>query len=214
MQKFFGIILGRGGGSSASSERRVPMQIPLQISFRGIDHSDAVEADLRERAGRLEQFYGRITGCRVVVEAPHARHRKGKLYHVRIDLTVPGAEIVVGRDPGLHHAHEDIYVAIRDAFDAARRQLEDHVRRARGDTKRHDVPPHGRVSKLFLRDGYGIIETPGGREIYFHRNSVVGDAFDGVEIGQEVRFVAARGESEKGPQATTVHLIGKHHLVD
>ena len=190
------------------------MQIPVQISYRGIDHSDAVEADLRERVGRLEQFHERITGCRVVVEAPHARHHKGKLYHVRIDLTVPGAEIVVGRDPALHHAHEDIYVAIRDAFDAARRQLEDHVRRARGDTKSHEVPPHGRVSKLFARDGYGIIETPDGREIYFHRNSVVGDAFERVEIGQEVRFVAAEGESEKGPQATTVHLVGKHHLVD
>lgn len=190
------------------------MQIPLQISFRGVDPSDAVESEVRARAERLEQFHDRITGCRVVVEAPHVHHHKGKIYHVRIDLTVPGAEIVVGRDPGQHHAHEDIHVAIRDAFDAAQRRLEDHVRRARGDTKSHEMPPHGRVSKLFARDGYGIIETPDRREIYFHRNSVADDAFDRIEIGQEVRYVAAEGESEKGPQATTVHLIGKHHLVD
>jgi ribosomal subunit interface protein len=190
------------------------MQIPVQLSFRGIAHSDAVEASIRERAEKLEQFYDRITSCRVVVETPHAHHRKGRLYHVRIDLTVPGREIVVGRDPAAHHAHEDVHVAIRDAFDAARRQLQDHVRKDRGDVKSHEAPRHGRVSKLFVRDGYGIIETPDGREIYFHRNSVVDDAFDRLETGHEVRFVAVEGESEKGPQATTVHLIGKHHIVD
>jgi ribosomal subunit interface protein len=190
------------------------MQIPVQLSFRGIAHSDAVEASIRERAGNLEQFYDRITSCRVVVEKPHAHHRKGSLYHVRIDLTVPGREIVVGRDPAAHHAHEDVYVAIRDAFDAARRQLEDHVRKDRGDVKSHEAARHGRVSKLFARSGYGIIETSDGREIYFHRNSVVDDAFDHLETGHEVRFVAAEGESEKGPQATTVHLVGKHHIVD
>jgi cold shock CspA family protein len=70
------------------------------------------------------------------------------------------------------------------------------------------------VSKLFPGDDYGIIETPDGREIYFHRNSIVGDAFSRIKIGQEVRFVVAEGESEKGPQATTVHLVGKHHIVD
>ena len=76
------------------------------------------------------------------------------------------------------------------------------------------MPPHGRVSKLFARDGYGIIETPDGREIYFHRNSVADDAFDRIEIGQEVRYVAAEGESEKGPQATTVHIAGRHHHIE
>jgi cold shock CspA family protein len=202
------------GKQAVERERRIPMQLPVQISFRGVAHSDAVEASIRERAGRLEQFYDRITSCRVIVESPHAHHHKGNLYHVRIDLTVPGAEIVVRRDPEEHHAHEDIYVAVRDAFDAARRQLEDHVRRARGDIKSHEAPRHGRVSKLFAGDGYGIIETPDGREIYFHRNSVVGDVFSRIAIGQEVRFVAAEGESEKGPQATTVHLVGKHHIVD
>ena len=190
------------------------MQLPVQISFRGVAHSDAVEASIRELAGRLEQFCDRITSCRVIVETPHAHHHKGNLYHVRIDLTVPGAEMVVGRDPAAHHAHEDIFVAIRDAFDAARRQLEDYVRRARGDIKSHEVQPHGRVSKLFPGDDFGIIETPDRREIYFHRNSVAGDAFSRIKIGQEVRFVVAEGESEKGPQATTVHLVGKHHIVD
>ena len=107
------------------------MELPIQITFRGMGPSDAVEARIRERAAGLERFYDRITGCRVVVEAGHRRHHKGRIYHLRVDLTVPGGEIVVKRDPPEHHAHEDVHVAVRDAFDAARRQIEDHVRRLR-----------------------------------------------------------------------------------
>ncbi len=116
------------------------MQLPIQITFRKMDTSPSVEAHIRERAEALEKFYDRITGCRVVVEQSARRQRKGKLYHIRIDLTVPGREIVVKRDPPEDHAHEDILVAVRDVFDAARRQLEDHARKVRGDVKGHAVP--------------------------------------------------------------------------
>ena len=105
------------------------MQIPVQVAFRDIDPSPAIEARIREHVAKLEDFHPRITGCRVMVEAHHRRHRKGKLYHVRIDLTVPGTELVVSRDSQENHAHEDVYVAIRDAFDATRRRLQDHVHR-------------------------------------------------------------------------------------
>ncbi|HYD49530.1 MAG TPA: HPF/RaiA family ribosome-associated protein [Terriglobales bacterium] len=97
----------------------------VQITFRGIDSSAAIEAKVRERAAKLERLYPRITSCRVAVEAPHGHHHKGKIFHVRIDLTVPQHELVVSRDPAQNHAHEDVYVAIRDAFEAAERQLED-----------------------------------------------------------------------------------------
>ena len=117
------------------------MQIPLQITFRNLDRSEAVEAKVRERVAELEHFYDRITGCHVTIEEPTRRQHKGNLYHVRVDLSVPGREIVVKRDPPEHHAHEDIYVAVRDCFDAVRRQLEDHVRRARGDVKTHEPKP-------------------------------------------------------------------------
>lgn len=190
------------------------MQIPVQITFRDIDHSDAVEAKIREHIEGLEKFYDRITGCRVVVEAPHAQHRKGNLYDLHVFLTVPGKEIVVKRNAGDNHAHEDVYVAIRDAFRAARRELQDHVRRNRGDVKQHEAPPHGRVTKLSGYEDYGIIEASDGQEIYFHRNSVVDDGFDNLAVGDEVRYVAVEGESEKGPQATTVNPVGKHHIVD
>jgi cold shock CspA family protein/ribosome-associated translation inhibitor RaiA len=179
-----------------------------------MDPSDAVEAKVRERVDRLETFFGRINACRVVVEAPHRHHRKGKIYHVRIEIGVPGRTLIVDRDPGQHHAHEDVYVAIRDAFDAARRQLEDHSRKAAGKVKAHEVPVHGAVSTLNGLQGYGIATLPDGQEIYFHRNSVVNDGFAKLDVGDEVRLVVAEGESAKGPQASTVTPIGKHHLTE
>lgn len=107
------------------------MQTALQVSFRKMPVSPAAVAAIRERAEALERFYDRITSCKVVVEQSGRHLHKGKLYHLRIELIVPGRDIVVDRDPSQHHAHEDIYVAIRDAFNAARRQLEDHVRLSR-----------------------------------------------------------------------------------
>ena len=143
LQAFSDFPLDAAERSKMSDEalREDPLAFPLQISFHGFAYCDAAEASIRKRAGRLEQFSDRIVMCRVIVETPYAHRRKGKLYHVRIDLTVPGAEMVVGRDPAAHHAHADIYVAIRDAFDDMRRQLEDHVRRARGNIGKWLAPP-------------------------------------------------------------------------
>ncbi len=183
------------------------MQIPLQISFRDMPPSAAVEAKIRERAAKLDRFYDRIMACRVVVEAPHRRHHQGKLFHVRVDLTVPGGELAVSREPARHRAYEDVYVAIRDTFDALQRQLEDYARRQRGALKAHAVPAHARVSRLFPDEGYGFIATPDGGEIYFHRNSVLDDAFGRLTIGTEVQFVQEDGE--KGPQASTVRVVEK-----
>jgi ribosomal subunit interface protein len=108
------------------------MQIPLQITIRGIEHSDALETHIRNKADKLDEFFDHIMSCRVVVEVPHKHHHQGKQFNVRLDIGVPGSEIVVNRD----HA-EDVYVALRDAFDAAKRQVEDYVRKIRGDIKTH-----------------------------------------------------------------------------
>ena len=183
------------------------MQLPVQISYRGMEPSAAIEAKIRERTEKLDRFYDRIMGCRVVVESPHRRHHQGKLFHVRVDLTVPGGELAVTREPAQHHAHEDVFVAIRDAFDAAQRQLEDFARRQRGDLKIHEGPPSGRVSKLFPDEGYGFIESSDGAEIYFHRHSVLEDAFDRLTVGSDVEFVEEQGD--KGPQASTVRVVDK-----
>lgn len=99
------------------------MQERLQITFRNMDATPEVETRIREATAKLEEVEARMIGCRVLVEARHRHHHKGGLYHVRIDLTVPGHEIAISRDPELDHAHEDVQVAIRDAFEAARRRL-------------------------------------------------------------------------------------------
>lgn len=111
------------------------MPLPLQITFRGMEPSPAVEWRIREKAVKLERFCDRIAGLRVVVDAPHRRHSKGRLYTVRVDLTVPGREILARKGVSQNHAHEDVHVAIRDAFNAAARQLENGARRRRGDAK-------------------------------------------------------------------------------
>jgi len=187
------------------------MQLPLQVQFRDMDASEALEADIREKAQKLDEVYDRITSCRVVVEARHRHHNKGNIYHVRVDVTVPGDEIVVSREPHDDHSHEDPYVSVRDAFQAARRQLESFARRQRRHVKTHAVPAHGRIASLFPEEGFGRIETPDGREIYFHRNSLLGADLDQLQVGSEVRYAEEQGDN--GPQASSVSLVGKHHPV-
>jgi ribosome-associated translation inhibitor RaiA len=121
------------------------MQTPLQITFRGFPSSEAVTARIRLKVRKLEQQFGRITSCRVVIEAPHQHKHIGKTYRVSIDLAIPGWEILANRDAGRNHAHEDVYVAIRDAFDAVGRRLQDHVRRSQGVEKRHEATGLDRV---------------------------------------------------------------------
>lgn len=184
--------------------------LPVQVTFRNMDHSDFIDAEVRKKAAELDRFSDRIMSCRVVVEAPHRRHQKGTLYDIRIDLTLPGKEVVVTRSGPLDHAHEDAHVAIRDAFLAATRQVEDHMRKRRGQTKAHETPTHGTIARMF--PDYGFIETSDGREIYFHQNSVAGGEFKELNPGDEVRLVIAYDESPEGPQASTVVPIGKHHI--
>lgn len=185
------------------------MQIPLQVTFRHMEASPTLEAKIRERVSELDQFHDRIMGCRVVVEQESRHHVQGNQYHVRADLTVPGHELVAGRESPKHQAYEDPYVAVRDAFDSLRRQIEDVRRRERHDVKHHEPQPVGRITALNRREGCGTITTADERELYFHRNSVVGHSYDTLAVGMEVRFAEELGE--KGAQASTVHVLGKRH---
>lgn len=179
------------------------MKLPIQITAKNIELTDAIENEIQKRAERLDQYYPEIMSCRVVVEAPHKHQRKGLKYDIKIDLKIPpGKEIVIKRQD-----NEDLYVAIRDAFDAARRKLEDVVRKLRGDMKRHKETPQGIISRLFRDDGYGFITSLDGKDIYFHKNSVINYDFKKLEIGTRVRYIEELGE--KGPQASTVSVIEK-----
>jgi ribosomal subunit interface protein len=120
----------------------------LQITYRDFSRSLAVEEVIKRRMAALEHIYPRITSCRVAVEAESRRRRHGAIYRVRIDLRVPEGEFVVGHAHAGEHAHEDVYVAIRDAFDGARRRLKEYMQRHRGRREQHAVPDNGRVSKL------------------------------------------------------------------
>jgi ribosomal subunit interface protein len=180
------------------------MQVPLQVTFRHVFHSGGVESRIRERAQKLDQLSDQIVAARVVVDLPQQRRRKGRVFQVQIDITVPGKELVVNRDPLINHAHEDVYVAIEDAFDAMERKLKEYAREVRGEVKADTGPERGIVGELFPDEGYGFIKTRDDRDIYFHRNSVLNDAFERLHVGAEVRF--AEEDGEKGPQASTVSI--------
>ena len=170
-----------------------------------MEPSPALEARIRELAARLDRFSEHIMRCRVVVEPLPQHSHQGALHDIRIDIMLPDEEIAIRHAHPGDHAHEDPYVALRDAFRAARRKLEDYERKRRLDVKTHVEPAEGRISELdAARDG-GRIATDDGRLIYFHRNSVLGGRFQDLTTGTRVRFVEEAGDL--GPQASTVHVV-------
>jgi cold shock CspA family protein/ribosome-associated translation inhibitor RaiA len=198
------------------------MILPVQVTFRNMESSEAVKRWVREEARKLDEFYSKITGCRVVVELPNRHRKSGNLFHVRVDLTVPGREMVVKRQPNLRALparvekkaakrlevkapHKDLRQAINDAFGAMRRRLQNYSRRHRLEVKTHEGPPLARVARVFPREGFGFLETADGREIYFHKNSVLNNSFERLTVGSRVSFVEEKGV--QGPQASTVKLV-------
>jgi cold shock CspA family protein len=179
----------------------------VQVTFHNVGPSPEIEDKILVEAEQLEDFFDRIMSCRVVVDVPHQHRKEGKVYQVRIDLKVPGREIVVKREAEPRAEYRDLDIAIREAFDDARRQLEDHVRRQRGDVKFHDPMPHALVTRLEREAGYGFLETADGREIYFHEHSVLDGGFEHVRVGVEVAF--REEEGDKGPQASSVRVVGR-----
>lgn len=177
------------------------MQIPLQISLHGIEHSNALYTAIQEKAAKLDRYYDRIMSCRVVLELD-ARHRhQGRQFTVRIDLKVPGGEIAVTHEHG-----EDVQIALRNAFDAARRRLEDYARGQRGDVKRHAAEITGRVARLDAAQGIGFIATEDGREYYFSRDNVVTPSFEHLAVGTTVHFI-----EEVAGEGLQAKRISAHH---
>ena len=184
------------------------MQTESQISFKDIDPSPAIEARIREKIEELEKFHTRITACNVVVAAPHKSGHKGRTYDIRIRLDIPGAELVISRDTGADHSHEDIYVAIRDSFNEARRRLEDHVRLTSGHrSKVHPATEHGFIDRLFADEGYGFIRAADDDDIYFQSDSLTNSSWDSLSVEDAVRF--KRLDGEKGAYAVHVTPIKK-----
>lgn len=179
------------------------MQSPLKIAFHNMDSSPRLEADIRERFAKLEKLYDRLTACRVSVEALHRQHRTGNVYEVHIDMVVPGSELVVSREPKeaqKKYADPDVHTSIRDAFAAAERQLKEFKRQQRGEVKPREVDVQGQVAQL--AEDHGFLMTNTGGLLYFHRNSVMKDAFDALKRGDRVRYTEEMGDT--GPTASKV----------
>lgn len=185
------------------------MQMPMEVSFRGVERTHAMERLISEQAAKLEQVCDHITSVRVTVEKPQEHQRSGNPYRVRIIARVPpGHELVAARDPTERDLHDPLDKIIREAFNALRRQVKEVNDKQKGDVKRHPAQETGAViSKLFKQEGYGFILNPEGQEVYFHRNSVLHGDFDRLVIGAGVRYVEELGE--KGVQASSLELVDK-----
>jgi cold shock CspA family protein len=199
------------------------MILSTQVTFRNMAALEDVRQDVESRIQKLETYCKPILSCRVMIEAPANHHRKGVPFHIRIDATLTDGKVVVKHEESLYPGKRDdggkplskgrettsernfLMLTIRASFDAARRQLQDHARRRRSDVKTHVQAPQATVSKLFVSQGYGYLETADGREIYFHANSVIGAAFEKLKLGSNAEFVEESGQ--KGPQASTVRII-------
>ena len=177
------------------------MTPPTEIVARDIALPSSVEDEIRERTAKLTQFHGRILRCRVTVTGPGRHHLNGPC-RVKLLLAIPGKDTIIS-----HQRGGNVLQAIREAFKAAERKLEDHVRKTRGHVKHHSTPPQARVSKVFPERGFGFLEDPAGREIYFHENAVLPPGFDALEPGMRVQFT--EGVGEEGPQATSVMVTRK-----
>jgi len=187
------------------------METPVRIEFKGIDATSRIRDTIKTNIDELESRFGRVTACHVTLKAPSGHHRTGGQYEVHVRLALPdGREVNVGRTPKADERYSDIDFAIADAFHRARRRLQDQVGEMQGKTKAHEELPLATVLRLEPIDGFGILETNDGREIYFHQNSVLNDSFSKLKVGTRVAFSEEAGE--KGPQASTVRILGKHGM--
>lgn len=181
------------------------MRLPLRLSAKGLELSEGEQAILRAAADKLTTFFDRVMGCRVTVSTPNRRPQSPETrpitYTVRIDLTVPGGELVVKRQ-----AEPDLETAIQEAFRAAGRRLQDYAVRlgSAPSPEARTEPARGKVLRIMPWEGYGFLEAVDGHEVYFHRNSVLHGGFERLEPGTEVRF--SEEEGREGPQASTVEI--------
>lgn len=198
------------------------MNFPIQIRYRNVEASPAVEEWVRKEAEKLSLFHQKILRCRVMLDLSHRHLQQGNRYEARVLLSAPGGQVVASSrttavDPQklleqgkkvkrmeIEAPHKDLRIAIADAFQAVGRRLQDQLQRQRKKIKRHE-PREGRVVEIFPSRGFGFLETNEGRRVYFHEHSVLNGAFGRLTAGTRVAFAEENGE--QGPQASTVRLL-------
>ncbi|QHO79084.1 DNA-binding protein [Bradyrhizobium sp. CCBAU 051011] len=186
------------------------MQTPAQIEFEGVPATPELQASIDQHIAELESRFGRLTAGRVVVRGPGDRHRTGGQYQVSIRLALPdGREVNIARIPKQDERYADLTFAVDNAFKRARRRLQDQARLMQGQTKQHESRPIGTVIRIDPSGEFGFIESADSQEVYFNCNSVL-DGASNIAPGTRVSYVEEIGE--KGPQASTVEILGKHRL--
>ncbi len=181
------------------------MQVPLQIAFHGVAKDDRIEELIREQVDKLDRLHERLSSCRVVVEQPHRSRESHPGYEVRIDMRVPPHHELVVRERSQETQFKgDAYGVVISAFEAAKRQLNRLKERQNGMVKTHErQQAQGVVDRL--REDHGFVRTLDDRQVYFHRNSVLGDRFDDLRVGAAVSFTEEMGR--EGPQASSLHVV-------
>ena len=188
------------------------MDVPLEIAFHNLESSAAVETRVRERVAKLEKLFPRLVACRVVVEAPHRQHQKGNIFRVRVEMSVPGEDLVVSKEPNRaqeRFADPDVYTVLKDAFDTAERMLKDYKGKQSGDVKIHDTPMHGHIMRINAGNDFGFLRTAQGTQLWFHRNAVMNEELESFKEGDPVHYVEVLGET--GPQASKVWRVSSEH---
>lgn len=188
------------------------MKVGLEITYRDVEKTAAIESLVQEKIAKLERLCDYINSCHIAIEKVHDRPKSGSPYRVRIDLTMPPShELVADSNPAENNQYVELDTVIRDAFSKMERQLKQQTSLQREAEKSQDHTAADDTTAIVVRvfrdQGYGFIKTLNGEEIYFHRNSVIHDGFDRIEVGTGVRFEAVEGE--QGPQASTVQIVDK-----
>jgi cold shock CspA family protein/ribosome-associated translation inhibitor RaiA len=185
------------------------MEVPPEITFRGLEKSAEIETHILKKAAKLDDIHPGIISCRVTVEREQEHQRSGSPYRARVIVRIPPTKALIGQhEPGEGKIDDRLQTAVTEAFNAVQRQLVKTKEMQQGKVK--SAPEQellGLVVRLFREEGYGFIRSVDGREIYFHKNAVLHGGFERLEIGTGVRYFPSEGE--QGPQASTVQIVDK-----
>ncbi|WP_225766915.1 HPF/RaiA family ribosome-associated protein [Inquilinus sp. Marseille-Q2685] len=187
------------------------MQKPLQLSFKNIEGSDAMKAMVRDRVDRLDRLYPNLSGCRVVIEAPHRPARGGARppLGIAVEAEIPGKPKIVVKDMEERRNSRDQAAVVNRSFDVVERKLDEASNIAQGEVKTHEAAGEtGTITRLFPEQSYGFVEAKAAGSLYFTRNAVVDGRFDELAVGMMVHLTRATGEGPMGPQASSIRLLG------
>lgn len=178
-----------------------------EITFPDFDPSDAIRADIEKYLVKIEKLYDKIIFCHVSVRAPH-RHQRKHIYHINIQLEIPGEDIIINKEPEKDYSHTDIHLAIRDAFNSLKRSLRKRVKGKKTKLKTIETHDYAMIKSFDSNQGFGFVADSSGREIYFHKNSIINFNPDELKPGLKVKFVEEPGE--KGQHVTSMSVVGSY----